>query len=121
MDIYREHILDHYRQPRNYGKLAKPDLTADQTNPLCGDHLHFELAVSDGRVTEVKFTGGGCAISLAAASILTEMTDGRSVTAVSKLSDQDMLRELGVPLSPSRLKCGLLALTGVRKALKGVS
>lgn len=118
MDLYREHILDHYRNPRNYGKMTNPTVAVNELNPTCGDQLHIELQIAGGKVADIKFEGGGCAISLAAASILTERVTGRSVKEAQAISDKEMLDELGVPLSPSRTKCGLLAVSGLRRALK---
>ena len=118
MNIYREHILDHYRNPRHYGKLAQPTVTVDETNPVCGDHLHIELSIEHQKIREIAFEGGGCAISLAAASVLAEELAGRPVQEVTKFTDAKMLSLLGVPLSPTRTKCGLLALSGLRAGLR---
>ena len=117
MNIYRENILDHHRNPRNYGRLKSPSVSVDETNPLCGDHLHFDLAIEGGTLNDIKFEGGGCAISLAGASMLTEEVKARALSAVEDMTDKDMLALLGVPLSPTRTKCGLLAISGLRKAL----
>ena len=113
--LYREHILDHYRHPRHHGRLANPTAKIDEANPLCGDTLHLEVVVRDGVLTDVAFEGQGCAISQAGASILSEAVTGRKVSEVP--SDREMLELLGVPLSPVRLKCGLLALAALRKAV----
>ncbi len=118
MNIYQENILDHYRNPRHYGTVAKPSFTIDEHNPFCGDQLHFEGRVEDGELKELTFQGGGCAISLAAASLLAEYANGKSIEELDNFSDAEMLEHLGVPLSPTRTKCGLLAISGVRKGLK---
>ncbi len=118
MNIYQENILDHHRNPRNFGRLARPTHAVDHTNPLCGDALHLELLVENGAIIEIAFDGQGCAISLAAASIMTEQLKGQPVEVITGYSDQRMQDELGVPLSPARLKCGLLAVSALRKCLQ---
>lgn len=118
MNIYQENILDHYRNPRHYGTVPEPTFSIDEHNPLCGDQLHFEGRIEGRRLAELKFQGGGCAISMAAASILAERVQEKSLRELNTFSDADMLEALGVPLSPTRTKCGLLALSGVRKGLK---
>lgn len=119
-DIYREAILDHSKHPRNKGTLEHPDFTFEDTNPLCGDEIRVDLDVEGDRVAAVRFSGRGCAISQAAASMLTEMVDGQPVEAVKALTKDDILEELGVPVSPARLKCALLGLKVMKAALYGV-
>lgn len=118
MNIYQENILDHYRNPRHYRTLASPSFTIDEHNPFCGDQLHFEGRIEDGKLEELTFQGGGCAISMAAASMLAEHVQGKPVAEIRDFSDAEMLEHLGVPLSPTRTKCGLLAISGVRRGLK---
>lgn len=105
-----EDILDHYRNPRNYGEIENPDIHAKDLNPLCGDVIELFIKVKDGVVSEVKFKGKGCAISQASASKLTEKIIGMRLEDVRKLSRQDILDMLGIELSPVRLKCALLSL-----------
>lgn len=119
-DIYREAILDHSKHPRNKGTLEHPDFTFEDTNPLCGDEIRVDLDVEGDRVAAVRFSGRGCAISQAAASMLTEMVDGQPIDAVKALTKDDILEELGVPVSPARLKCALLGLKVMKAALYGV-
>ncbi len=119
-DIYREAILDHSKHPRNNGTLEHPDFTFEDTNPLCGDEIRVDLDVEGDRVAAVRFSGRGCAISQAAASMLTEMVDGQPIDAVKALTKDDILEELGVPVSPARLKCALLGLKVMKAALYGV-
>ena len=119
-DIYREAILDHSKHPRNNGTLEHPDFTFEDTNPLCGDEIRVDLDVEGDRVAAVRFSGRGCAISQAAASMLTEMVDGQPIHAVKALTKDDILEELGVPVSPARLKCALLGLKVMKAALYGV-
>jgi len=106
--IYREIILDHSKNPRNFGELDPADLTAEDTNPLCGDQIRMDLRVEDGVVSDVRFSGRGCAVSLASASILTELVMGKPLADVRALTKDDVLEEIGIPVSPARMKCALL-------------
>ena len=117
--MYREVILDHYKNPRGHGTLAEADAEAEGQNPLCGDEVSIYVAFGeDGdTIDEVKFSGRGCAISQAATSMLTEMVKGKSATTVASLDKQDLLDEIGIPLTPVRLKCALLGLTTLKVAL----
>jgi len=101
-DFYRENILDHYKNPRNSGHLEHPTVTAEGVNPLCGDELSVELEVEDGVVRDVRFNGRGCAISQAAASMISEVAKGRAVDEVRGFGAEDVLEELGIPLMPIR-------------------
>lgn len=114
---YREYILDHYRDPRNYGKLEQPDVHWEESNPLCGDQLALELQIEGERVTEVRFQGKGCAISQAAASMLTEMIEGHTIEEVTALGKDDVLEALGIPISPARTKCAFLSLRALHRGL----
>jgi nitrogen fixation NifU-like protein len=116
-DFYRENILDHYKNPRNSGHLEHPSVTAEGVNPLCGDELAVELLVEDGVVRDVRFNGRGCAISQAAASMISEVAKGRPVDEVRGFGAEDVLEELGIPLMPIRLKCALLSVNLLRVAL----
>jgi nitrogen fixation protein NifU and related proteins len=117
MDYYREYILDHYRNPRNYGKLEQPTVHAEDSNPLCGDQLGIDLLIEGDRVSEVRFKGRGCAISQAAASMLSEMIEGKSVEEVVHLGKDDILEELGIDISPARTKCAFLSLRVLHRGL----
>ena len=117
-DIYREHILDHFRNPRHKGRLQKATASYEAWNPLCGDKLVFDVLVENGKLQDIAYEGEGCAISLAAASILSEAISGLHVEEIKKISYDDMLKLLKIPLTPARLKCGTLALDGVKAALK---
>ncbi|MEJ7652599.1 MAG: Fe-S cluster assembly sulfur transfer protein SufU [Chloroflexia bacterium] len=115
-DFYREYILDHYRNPRNHGVIEAPDYTYEDSNPLCGDVLRLDLSVDEQNMIEdVKFSGRGCAISQASASMLTELIEGKSLDEVKQINKEDLLETLGITISPARLKCALLSL----KVLKG--
>jgi nitrogen fixation NifU-like protein len=120
-DIYREQILEHYKNPHNFGEIADADITQEGDNPLCGDMITMYLKLDDGHLREVKFRGRGCAISQASASILTDMVAGRPVDELKHFPTQDLLDELGIPISPARMKCATLAVNTLRVALKGDS
>jgi nitrogen fixation NifU-like protein len=110
-DIYREIILDHYRNPRNKGKLQQADISTHDSNPLCGDEIDIHLKVEQGKIKDIKFEGRGCAISQASASMLTEMVMDKPLTAVKDLDKQDILENIGLMnLGPARIKCALLSL-----------
>ena len=117
--LYREVILDHYKNPRGHGEIEDADAEAEGQNPLCGDEVSIYVAFGeDGEtIDEVKFSGRGCAISQAATSMLMEMTKGRTAEEVATLDKDELLAEIGVPLSPVRLKCAMLGLTTLKVAL----
>ena len=117
--LYREVILDHYKNPRGHGVMENADAEAEGQNPLCGDEVSIYVAFGeDGdTIDDVMFSGRGCAISQAATSMLMEMTQGRSATEVASLPREELLDELGIPLTPVRLKCAILGLTTLRLAL----
>ena len=114
---YRDYILDHYRNPRNYGKLDSANAHAEDSNPLCGDQLGIDLLIEGDRVAEVRFKGRGCAISQASASMLSEMIEGKPVEEVAQLGKDDILDALGIPISPARTKCAFLCLRVLHRSL----
>ena len=109
-NLYHEHILDHYRHPRNQGMLDDADISCEQDNPVCGDVVRLDVRLKDGRVSEARFSGRGCVISLASASMLTEEILGKTVEELEALQDEDVFRMLGITLGPVRARCGLLPL-----------
>ena len=117
--MYREVILDHYKNPRGHGELEEPDAHADGQNPLCGDEVSIYVAFGkDGEtIDEVKFSGRGCAISQAATSMLTELVLGKTAAEAAALEKDDLLEEAPIPLTPVRLKCALLGLSTLKVAL----
>lgn len=119
-DLYREHILDHYQNPRNYGEIEDPDISHEEYNPLCGDRLIIQLKLQDDHVSEVRFQGEGCAISQASASMLTELIDGKSLDELKALTKDDILDMLGIPIGPVRLKCALLSLKALKAGVYGI-
>jgi nitrogen fixation protein NifU and related proteins len=116
-DLYRDNILDHYKSPRNHGAIEGADVSAEGMNPLCGDQLTIDLKIDDGRIEQIRFHGKGCSISQAATSMLTELVEGKTVEEAAAISREDVEAELGIPLSPVRLKCALLGLGTLRVAL----
>ncbi|MDT7884720.1 MAG: SUF system NifU family Fe-S cluster assembly protein [Thermoflexus sp.] len=119
-DLYRELILDHYENPRNYGVLPDADISYEDDNPLCGDRIRIDLKVQDGRIVDVRFSGKGCAISQASASMLTERIKGATVEEARRLTRDDILEMLGIPLGPARIKCALLSLKVLKAGLYGL-
>ncbi|MCS6962757.1 Fe-S cluster assembly sulfur transfer protein SufU [Thermoflexus sp.] len=119
-DLYREIILDHYENPRNYGELPDADISYEDDNPLCGDRIRMDLKVQDGRIVDVRFSGKGCAISQASASMLTERIKGATVEEARRLTREDILEMLGIPLGPARIKCALLSLKVLKAGLYGL-
>ncbi|OGN88140.1 MAG: SUF system NifU family Fe-S cluster assembly protein [Chloroflexi bacterium GWC2_73_18] len=119
-DLYRDYILEHYRHPHNFGTLEHPDAVHEGSNPLCGDRITLMLEFGeDGTVTDVAFTGRGCAISQASASLLTDRIRGKPLAEVLGLDADDVLDELGIEISPARMKCALLGLDTLQHALAG--
>ena len=118
-DMYQERILQHYRTPRNFGRLDHPDFTGEESNPLCGDHIRFELQLdpTKANVAEVRFSGDGCAISMASASMLTQKLAGQPLAVVEKISRDDVLQLVALPLSPVRVKCALTGFAALGRAL----
>jgi nitrogen fixation NifU-like protein len=120
-DIYRELILDYYRNPRNFGRLEKFDIDARDTNPLCGDEIEMQIRVGEGqKIEEIKFIGKGCAISQASASMLTELAKGKQLDWVKQVAKEDIFKMLGNPdLGPSRVKCALLGMKVLKTGVYG--
>ena len=121
MDLYREEILEHYRNPRNQGKIAKSNAKAHVGNPLCGDTMDMELTIKKEKgkdiVSDISFKSDGCAISTATGSMLSEKVKGMTVSQIEKLTKDDVLKLLGMDLMPNRLKCALISLEVLQKAV----
>ena len=115
--LYREHILDHYRHPRNQGTLDGADISYQLDNEVCGDVVRLDVRLQHGRVSEARFSGHGCVISTASASMLTEEVLGKTVAELKALRDEDVFKMLGATLPPVRTKCGLLPLRALQEGL----
>ena len=110
-DIYRETIFDHYRNPRNKGRMVNPDVSIHDSNPLCGDEIDIHLKIEASIIKDIKFEGRGCAISQASASMLTEMVINKPLVSVTNLSKGNIFENMGLTnLGPARVKCALLSL-----------
>jgi nitrogen fixation NifU-like protein len=118
-DLYKEYILDHYRNPRNFGHLEQADVAAEDLNPLCGDKIRVELKLDDGKIDDVRFSGKGCAISQASMSMLTESLRGRTLEEVAKMPKEEVLENVGIGISPARMKCAMLGLKVLKTAALG--
>ena len=120
-DLYREIIIEHYKNPSYRGQLNPHDISFADSNPLCGDHLQIDLRVDqNGKVSEARFDGHGCAISQASADLLLESIIGKSVDEVKALKKEDVLEMLGIDLGPVRLKCALLSLKVLKAGVYGL-
>ena len=114
-----EFILDHYKNPRNFGTIDGADFSYEEGIPSCGDVIRLDVKIRDNKLDDIKFSGTGCAISQASVSILTENVSGKQIDEVLSMTDHDMLEALGGQVSPIRFKCALLGLTVLKKALSG--
>ncbi len=118
-EIYKDIILDYYRNPRNFGELQNPDVRAKDSNPLCGDIIEMQLKIKDGRVDDIRFNGKGCAISQASASMLTEIVKGKTLDEVKTMGKPDVLELIGIDPGATRIKCALLGLKVLKLGVYG--
>jgi nitrogen fixation NifU-like protein len=119
--FYREYILDHYKNPRNFGRLEHPDISHEEDNPLCGDVIGMDFRIKGDVIEDIRFHGRGCAISQASASLLTERLKGISLEDAKKIGKEDVLGELGIQISPARIKCALLSLKVLKVGAYGLA
>jgi len=118
--IYREIILDHYQNPRNRGTLEPNDYSYEDSNPLCGDEVRIDVRVKGDEIDDIAISGQGCAISQASASILMELVEGKTLDEIRRIGKDELLEELGIELSPARVKCALLSLKVLKAGLYGI-
>jgi nitrogen fixation NifU-like protein len=116
-----QNILDHYEHPRNRGTLADPDISYEEDNPVCGDHIRIDLKLDKGMISDVRFSGKGCSISQAAASMLTEEVKGKTLDEVRHIGKETVLEMLGIPIGPVRMKCALLSLKVLKAGAYGLT
>jgi len=120
-DLYREVILDHYKNPHNHGTLTPADYSYEDDNPLCGDRIRIDIRVDENqRVKEIAFSGRGCAISQATASLLTDAVLGKTLEEVKQINKERVLEMIGIPLGPTRVKCALLSLKVLKAGVYGI-
>lgn len=116
-DFYSDSIIDHYRNPRNFGHLAEPDTSAEDANLLCGDDIRVELAIdSERKVRQVRFSGKGCAISQASMSMLTEEVKGKTLDEIAAIPKETVLEKIGIAIGSTRIRCALLGLAVLKSA-----
>ncbi len=117
--MYREELLEYYHNPANKGTIANADIQFSDKNPLCGDSvdIYVKLEVKDRIITQMRFVGTGCVISMASAAIVSEYAEGKSIDEMQRMTREDMLGLLGLQLTPSRVKCAMLALTALKKGI----
>jgi nitrogen fixation NifU-like protein len=120
-ELFREHILEHYQHPRCHGTLDDATVSVEDTNPLCGDRIRMDLKIDHGRIEKVRFSGTGCSISQASASMLCEAVEGKTVDEVRAVGRDQVLEMIGIDLGPVRLKCALLALKTLKTGVYGLS
>ncbi len=119
-DLYREIIIDHAQHPHNHGTIPDADVSYEDSNPLCGDKIRMDMKIENGIITDVKFSGKGCAISQASASMLTDEIKGKSLDEIRHIDKQTVLDLIGIPLGPTRVKCALLPLKVIKAGAYGI-
>lgn len=118
MDIYAKELLDHYKKPKNLGKIDNPDFVTQEYNPSCGDRIQIFGKIKNGKIEQISFLGEGCVISLATASMLTEFIKDKSTSEVLKLNSDDIIKLIKIKPGPTRLKCALLPLYAIQSGVK---
>lgn len=120
-ELYKENIIDHYKHPHNFGQLNKPSMYCKENNPLCGDNIEMFIQIEESKISDIKFSGNGCALSMASASMLTDKVKGMDLQNAKSLTKEDIFKMLGVKLGVVRMKCGLLGLNALTHALNSNS
>ncbi|OGI15708.1 SUF system NifU family Fe-S cluster assembly protein [Candidatus Micrarchaeota archaeon RBG_16_49_10] len=118
MNIYQENVMDHYKNPRNFGKMKKPDVVSKDANMLCGDEIEIQVKIKNGKIDDIRFSGPGCAISRASGSMLSELVKGKKISDIKKIKDDDLIGMMGIELTPIRRKCALLSLRVLKNGLE---
>lgn len=116
--LYREQLMEEYKNPSNKGSLANPSVAVSKNNPFCGDKINLQLKVNEGMIEDIMFDGPACAVSVASSSLVTNWAKGKSVSEVAKLRKEEVLDMLGVELTTSRVKCAVLVLEALKEAVK---
>jgi nitrogen fixation protein NifU and related proteins len=117
-DIYRENIIDHYKNPRNFGEIVDAEIKHSELNSVCGDMIRLFVKLKENKVEEVKFKGNGCAISMASTSMMTEKLKDKTLGEIKNLKKEDVFEMLGIKLGVVRMKCGLLCLNTLMKGVE---
>ncbi|MEK6856612.1 MAG: Fe-S cluster assembly sulfur transfer protein SufU [Nanoarchaeota archaeon] len=117
-EVYKENIIDHFKNPRNYGEIIEAEIKHSELNSICGDMIRLFVKLEDGKISDVKFKGNGCAISMASTSMMTDVLKGKTLEEVKKLSPEDIFEMLGIKLGIVRMKCGLLCLNALTNGIK---
>ncbi len=117
-EMYKEHILENYKHPNNFGEIKNPSKQAESFNSSCGDEIRIQMIIEKGNIKEIKFKSKACAICTASASLLTENVKGKNIQEIKQLKRQDVLNLLEIPIGPVRLKCALLPLETLHKCLQ---
>ena len=117
-EVYKENIIDHFKNPRNYGEIVEAEIKHSELNSICGDMIRLFVKLEDGKISDVKFKGNGCAISMASTSMMTDVLKGKTLEEVKKLSPEDIFEMLGIKLGIVRMKCGLLCLNALTNGIK---
>lgn len=118
MDLYRQQIIDHYKNPRNFGSFKKNNNPHHEENPSCGDRISMEVEIKNGKIVDIKFSGEGCAIAIASASMLTEKVKGKKIEEVNSIELDDIQKMLGIPITPARRKCAVLGLHVLKQIIQ---
>lgn len=117
-DIYRQHIMELYKEPKNFEEMKNPTHEYEETSPTCGDEIKIQLKIKKGKVEDAKFYGSGCVISVVSSSLLTEKLKGMDMKDIEKMNKDDVLDMIGIKLNPARLGCALIPLKAAQKAIK---
>jgi nitrogen fixation protein NifU and related proteins len=117
-DLYQEELMDLYRNPHNRGKMTSPSVSVSKKNPMCGDEIELQLKLADEKITEAKFEGSACSVSIISSSILTDYLLGKTLAEVKNITQADLLKLVNLNLTTSRVACATLALNALQEALK---